>query len=38
MTGAGIARPGLSVARISRNGGLGSPRSLEIILKGAPAA
>jgi hypothetical protein len=38
MTGAGIAGPGLSVAWISRNGGLGSPRSLEIILKGAPAA
>jgi hypothetical protein len=38
MTGAGIAEPGLSVAWISRNGGLGSPRSLEIILKGAPAA
>ena len=38
MTGAGIAGPGLSVAWISRNGGLGCPRSLEIILKGAPPA
>jgi hypothetical protein len=38
MTGAGMAEPGLSVAWISKNGGLGSPRFLEIILKGAPAA
>jgi hypothetical protein len=38
MTGAGIAGPELSVAWISRKGGLGSPRSLEIILKGALAA
>lgn len=38
MTGAGLTGPGLPVERISRNGGLVSRRSWEIILKGAPAA
>ena len=38
MTDAGMAGPGLSVAWISSSGGLGSPHSLEIILKGAPPA
>lgn len=38
MTGPGIAGPGLSVAWISRNGALGSPGSVKVILKGVPAA
>lgn len=38
MTVARIVGPRLSLAQISKDSGLGSRRSLEIILNGAPSA